>query len=86
MRALHCWQAALAEAHPGLAATLYRRSDAGTSLDTWMETYACPPQGIAEVLAQQLRDGPGGSLGRMVDGVRHVEVFDRVDAGPRDGA
>lgn len=74
--AVRAMQSALRQAHPALQAAFYRRSDAGKTEVTLMETYACAG-GVTETLAQQI-EAAAAPLARWRDGARHIEVFDEL--------
>jgi hypothetical protein len=78
-QAVRQMQAALVQAHEGLTARLWRRSEGqAPQQQTWMETYE-HPRGVSPALASRIDqaardlDLPAGQIG-----ARHVEVFANV--------
>jgi quinol monooxygenase YgiN len=73
-------QRVLREHHAGLQTALLRRPDNDQSDITLMETYALDaavaPHGITAELQAAIDAQAAVSLGALVAGARHVEVFD----------
>jgi len=59
---------------PGLQARLLRRPQASDGCQTWMETYACEPQGVTAEIGAAIEAGSAWAAA-LVDGARHVEEF-----------
>jgi hypothetical protein len=61
---------------PGLQARWLTRADAGSTTQTWMETYARPDdmQGVCTA-TQALIEERARSLGALIEGGRHAEAF-----------
>jgi hypothetical protein len=83
--ALRAWQRTLCAEHPPLQARLLRRADAGAAgLQTWMEVYQAPGDGIGAALQQRIR-AEGDALLHAVQPClqRVLEVFEAgADAPP----
>lgn len=69
-------QARLRQVHPGLVARLLIRAGEGSSLQTWMETYALP--GSRDGVDARLEAGieaAAAAWSPLVAAARHVEAF-----------
>jgi hypothetical protein len=72
-------QTELAQAHAGLQARLYRRSDTRGAVVTLMETYASRDAGgVGPALQAAIEAAAARHLNGWCDGLRHVETFDRL--------
>lgn len=71
------FQQRLEALHPGLVARLLRRPETADGWQTWMETYARPahPDGVSEVIEQEIARLALESASALKGCARHVEVF-----------
>ncbi len=76
LAAAESMQAQLRAGHPGLEARLLRRPESEAGRETWMECYR-GVEGSAALVAAIERAAAGWS--GLVDGTRHVEVFEAFD-------
>jgi hypothetical protein len=75
LAAVQALQDALRERYPALRARVLRRPPAGDGAQTWMETYACPPDGVTATFEAALRVAVQGRP-PWWEGERHVERFE----------
>ena len=68
------FQERLRERLPGLTTRLLRRPEQQMELQTWMEVYARPDQGVTAEIESAIADEAGAMEGFTV-GARHVEAF-----------
>lgn len=62
--------------HPALSARLLRRPPADAPAEqTWMEVYAQPGAGVDAALQARIEAAAHATLGALVRGERHAEVF-----------
>ena len=72
-------QQALRAEHRGLVAGLLVRRDEPAGVQTWMETYACPgTRGGIDADLQRSIEVHARSLDAVIEGLRHVEAFERL--------
>jgi hypothetical protein len=67
-------QARLQGLYPVLVMRLLRRTDEGASHQTWMETYACEPDGVTPPMRDEIERQFREVLA-WLDGPRHAETF-----------
>lgn len=72
--AVRTMQEALRTRHAGLQARLLRRPPVAGESETWMETYA----GADVAALATVIEGAAAEWAGLVDGARHVEVFESL--------
>jgi len=72
--AVSAMQTALRQRHPGLQARLLRRPEEADGQQTWMETYALNPEGVAQAIQDDIA-AAAATVSSFIEGPRHAEVF-----------